>query len=241
MDVLGFTGHRPKSLGGYNPNNPLRQAVRAAIKRELRRNRPDKVIVGMAIGADFDIAEICIELEIPFIAAVPFAGQEARWKDADKEKYNYLLSRACETHIVCQGGYAAWKMMERNKWIVNHCTRLLAVFTGDKKSGTYQCMKYAHSQEMPTRIIIPERMLVVDIREHVATTIFGIFEPDAPTDLDKAQELLEKEQDQKEKWLEYADSLIEQLNNSGIVLLDRNDAAELSVISQRIANQLEGE
>jgi len=59
--VLGATGHRIGT--GYQDR----------LRDELKRLKPDKVIQGMAYGFDHAVGFACIELEIPFIAALPFS------------------------------------------------------------------------------------------------------------------------------------------------------------------------
>lgn len=73
----------------------------------------------MALGYDWMIAKVAIKLGIPFIAAVPFVGQEAIWPQKSKDQYNQLISKASEVKIVSEGGYSAWKMQVRNCWMID--------------------------------------------------------------------------------------------------------------------------
>lgn len=132
--IIGFTGHRKL--------NNLEQ-VQIELEQLLSELKPEKCISGIAIGFDTLAAEICIKLNIPFIAAVPFYGQEKVWPDFAKERYNKLLKWANEVKYVCSPGYAAWKMQKRNEWIVNNCELLIAAWDGKESGGTYNCIKYA--------------------------------------------------------------------------------------------------
>lgn len=145
--IVAVTGHRPDKLGGYAPENPLRAWIKARLREQLLQRRPFRPlygISGMALGVDQDFVAVCIELGIPFIAAVPFIGQERRWPTPARERYVELLEQACDIEIVCTGGYERWKMLARNQWMVDHCNVLFAVFDGSA-GGTASTVLYADS------------------------------------------------------------------------------------------------
>lgn len=152
--ILAATGHRPDKLGGYDEQNPLRTWVRAQIHAALEDLKPEKAISGMALGVDSDFAEACVALGIPFIAAVPFQGQESRWPQASQERYKKLLARAAEVVYVSPPGYATWKFHARNQYMVDNCNLLLAVFDGSV-GGTSSTVCYASSRGCPIRLIDP--------------------------------------------------------------------------------------
>ena len=151
--IVAFTGHRPDKIGGYNPN-PLQDKIRKAITDVLIKIQPEKAISGMALGVDQWAAEICIDLKIPLIAAVPFKGQERIWPQKSKDHYFYLLDKAAEVKIISDGGYAGWKMNKRNEWMVDNCALLIAVWDGTK-GGTSNAVKYAESINRDTYRIDP--------------------------------------------------------------------------------------
>lgn len=142
--IVAFTGHRPDKLGGYKLPNPTYIHVCKEIESNLKKLNPEKVISGMALGVDQWAAYIAYKLKIPFIAAVPFEGQEKAWPIKSQVTYNTLLSKASEKVIVCDGGYSSSKMQIRNEWMVDHCDILIAVWDGTP-GGTANCVKYAQS------------------------------------------------------------------------------------------------
>lgn len=152
--ILGISGHRPEKLGGYNIPNPIYNKVISQLEENILSLKPDKVIIGMALGTDSWSAEICIKHNIPFIAAIPFIGQENFWPIESKEKYAYFLSQADEIKYVNQGGYAKWKMFTRNKWIVDNSDLMLTISNGSS-SGTNQCINYAKEKNKKVIIINP--------------------------------------------------------------------------------------
>ena len=166
--VVAVTGHRPPKVGGYAAGNPLEQAVRKALRtalvnlRDLRRLQGDPegklcALTGMALGVDQWFAEAAIDLGIPFVAAVPFEGQELRWPSTSQIAYHTTLAEARAVHMVCPGGYAAWKMQARNRWMVDNADQCIAVWDGSE-GGTGNCVEYARSRALPVEIIDPRTL-----------------------------------------------------------------------------------
>lgn len=140
--IVGVTGHRPPKCGNYEGTDPLATWIKCELRRTLREMRPLYLVTGMAVGVDQWTAEACIELNIPFIAAVPFRGQERAWPREAQHVYKRLLARAYEVVIVSDGRYENWKMQARNEWIVDHCNVMLCVFDGSP-GGTANTVNYA--------------------------------------------------------------------------------------------------
>jgi|SRR5579859_3819938 len=147
--ILAGTGHRlnklPDKETGYKLPNPTYIHVCQQIEKTLKELKPEKVISGMALGVDSWLAYISHKLNIPFIAAVPFIGQEKAWPIKSQKTYNKLIKLASEVVIVSEGGYSPAKMQIRNEWMVNNCDKLIAVYNNDQSGGTYNCIQYAKS------------------------------------------------------------------------------------------------
>jgi uncharacterized phage-like protein YoqJ len=142
--IVAFTGHRPDKLGGYKLPNPTYLHVCQQIDKTLKELKPEKVISGMALGVDQWAAHIAYKLGIPFLAAVPFEGQEKAWPKQSQFTYHLLMKMASEKVIVNPGGYSADKMRARNEWMVRHCDKLIAIWDGTP-GGTGNCVRYAQS------------------------------------------------------------------------------------------------
>lgn len=153
MLKMCVTGHRPSKLPdsktGYDRNNETRVWVRNAMREVLSNIRPNYAYIGMALGADQDFAEVCIEKKIPFDAVVPFRGQESLWPEVSQLYYWDLMRQAVNTHIVCEPGYAAWKMQRRNEEMINLVDKgkVIAVWDGSQ-GGTANCVKYAKLKKL---------------------------------------------------------------------------------------------
>lgn len=104
----------------------------------------------MALGVDILWALEALELDFKLVAAVPFIGQESRWPRDSRDVYNKILEhKNVKRYVVFDGAYAPWKMQGRNQWMVDNCTKLVAVWNGDQSGGTYNCVKYAQSIDKP--------------------------------------------------------------------------------------------
>lgn len=162
MSVVGCTGHRPDKLwigdySGYSALNPLRAWVKSRTRSLLKQLRPIHAVSGMAPGFDQDFVEVCIDMGIPFVAAVPFEGQERMWPPEAQQQYRKQLKLAYEVVIVTEGGYERWKMQARNEWVVDHITDLIAAFDGSP-GGTANTVNYANRVQRPVHRIDPNEL-----------------------------------------------------------------------------------
>lgn len=135
MSVIGVTGHRTFLHSS--------QAITHVARALLTELGATEVITGMALGFDQLVAELCVEMGIPFIAAIPCKDQEKLWSPVQQERYHELLNKAARVVMVDDGEYAPWKMQKRNQWIVDHSERMVSYWNGSKEGGTANCLRYA--------------------------------------------------------------------------------------------------
>lgn len=150
---LAFTGHRPDKLGGYK-SCPTHVRLQSLIALAIQETRATQVISGMALGVDQWAAREAVKLGVPFVAAIPFVGQEKVWPEQSQAEYKTLLDLASEIVVVSPGEYSRKKMQVRNEWMVDRCDVLVAVFDGSK-GGTANCVKYAEQVKKPVLRITP--------------------------------------------------------------------------------------
>ena len=108
LDYLGlsWSGYRKvrrgvkKRVARHMGQCGCRTLGRVALRHELARNWPLYAISGMALGFDTWAAETCVELGIPFVAALPCDGMDAVWPLPSQERFRGLLSKAQEIHVV---------------------------------------------------------------------------------------------------------------------------------------------
>lgn len=143
--IISGTGHRPDKLGGYSDDVLVKLKTLAI---DLIPEDTTKIITGMALGWDTALALAAIWRHIPFVAAVPFLGQEKMWPKESQTRYHNLLGAAEDVVYVCDQGYAPWKMQIRNEYMVDHCDTVLALWDGSA-GGTSNCVKYAEKKGKP--------------------------------------------------------------------------------------------
>lgn len=143
--ILAVTGHRPDKLGGYG--DKAQAIVREVATRSLDHIKPDMVYTGMALGWDQAVAKAAIELKIPFIAAVPFYGQQNAWPESSQVIYRQLLHQAADVVVVTESDeYRPEYMQRRNQFMVDASNMLLALWNPEeKRGGTFNCIRYAES------------------------------------------------------------------------------------------------
>lgn len=148
-----FTGHRPEKL--RRPE----QEISAELEREIRRAIADGFtvfITGMARGIDIAAGEIVLQLRtegfpIRLICASPFRGFESSWNWRWQCRYNAVMKAADFVLYICPK-YHPGCFQIRNEWLVNHSSRVIAVFNG-QSSGTKNTIAYAHQQGVPVILI----------------------------------------------------------------------------------------
>lgn len=152
--AICFTGHRPARLGGYAPNpiqNWVKQSLNDVIQKPINKEI-NWFVSGGALGVDLWAAEIVIEIKkqgkpVNFCIAKPFPSQASRWKEEAKAAYNNIIRKSDKIIEVSGGGFAAWKMHKRNRWMVDHSKYVIAVWDQVKKGGTWNCLEYALKKE----------------------------------------------------------------------------------------------
>lgn len=155
--VIAFTGHRPNKIGGYKTPNPIYNYIVTELQKLLIEINPEKTISGMALGFDQLAAALCVKMEIPFIAAVPFPGQEKAWPEYSQEIYHELLSKAEQVVIVSPGPYHPKLMQIRNQFMIDRCDKVIACWDGTT-GGTGNAVTYADS--------VGKEIIRIDPRNH---------------------------------------------------------------------------
>ena len=155
-----FTGHRPKSFPwGYNESALgcilLKEVLTAQISALAEQGVTD-FLSGMAQGVDLWCAQIVLDLRktnpaLKLHANLPCEGQESKWSVSAREIYHSILEQADEVVYVGQE-YSRGCMLERNRYMVDHSSILLAVYNGAYRSGTGMTVRYA--QKLGREIIV---------------------------------------------------------------------------------------
>ena len=144
-----FTGHRPEKL------RRTEREIRNDLEREIRKAVHDGLnvfISGMARGVDINAAEIVLQIRsegypVRLICASPYPGFEQSWNQNWQARYGAVMAAADLVRYICPR-YSRECFQTRNEWMVNHSSRVLAVFNG-RPSGTKNTIDYALRQGVP--------------------------------------------------------------------------------------------
>ena len=161
--ACAITGHRPKSFPWkYNETAPdcvlLKETLAAQI-RLLADSGVTDWLSGMALGVDLWCAQIVLSLKeknpaLRLHCILPCKGQEVKWPKAEQEQYHSILKRADEVVYVSRD-YHPDCMLERNRYMVDRASILLAVYNGTRRSGTGMTVNYADAKHRMITIINP--------------------------------------------------------------------------------------
>ena len=142
-----FTGHRPEKCIGSE------EVIRAMLLKEIQNaihDGFDTFITGMANGVDTWAAEEVLKIkednnEIKLVCAVPFKEVEKKRTVEEQKLFQRILNKSEETTYICPK-QTRWCFYARDKWMVNHSTRVIAVFNGTH-GGTEYTINYANKKE----------------------------------------------------------------------------------------------
>ncbi|UBF29882.1 hypothetical protein K9N68_37360 (plasmid) [Kovacikia minuta CCNUW1] len=168
---IAFTGHRPQKISNYDEQRLVRLAT-AVLSKVItdKCKSPNQILAysGMSLGWDQACTQACIDLGIPFVAAVPFKHQTTTWNRTQRDQYQYFLEQAKEVvyvdHLnryqckekrlgeyreisIPKDVYHIFKLNARNRYLVDQLTPgisdcLISLYSG-QPSGTAQCVRYA--------------------------------------------------------------------------------------------------
>ena len=148
MRTCCFTGHRPKNIK-YSEEK-IKPLLKKAIGKAID-NGYINFITEMAPGVDTWAAEIVLEYKksnngIHLLCAIPHAGFEKCRTLREEAEYNLITLYADRTAVLSPK-YFKGCYMERNKFMVERSSLVIAVFNG-RPSGTKNTIDYAMSQNI---------------------------------------------------------------------------------------------
>ncbi len=163
QNICAFTGHRPKSFPWKNNENArecilLKEVLTAQITALAGRG-VTHFLSGMALGVDVWSALSVLDLrdENPAIklhCILPCKEQADKWTASSQELYRSILERA-DSVVYVSRAYHKNCMLERNRFMVDHASILLAVYNGTQRSGTGATVRYAQKQGCEIIVIDP--------------------------------------------------------------------------------------
>ena len=138
-----FTGHRPFKLG--IPEEEAKALLEAATDEAIKDGYTD-FFSGMADGIDIWAAEIIIKKkrenpDIKLICVLPYAGTGERRSYAKRSEFDQVIKNADEV-VVISPKYTTYCFFERNKYMTDRSSRIIAAFNG-AAGGTKYTVDYA--------------------------------------------------------------------------------------------------
>ena len=143
-----FTGHRDI------PADQL-SVILIKLRKEVLQAVSDgytHFICGFAAGADLMFAEIVAELKIGYSlnleAAIPYPGR----MNTRDETFQCLIP-CCDVVNIHSNYYFGGCYMKRNRYMVDHSSRVIAVYDGRTTGGTATTLQYAEQVNCQIRKI----------------------------------------------------------------------------------------
>ena len=153
-----FAGHRPEGIlfSEATAKDWLRYQIQQAIAANYTT-----FITGMGMGVDIWAAQIVIELRaanpsIHLIAVEPYPSFAAKWSEEWRSAYQEVITKADLVKRISQR-YTPDAINNRLYWIVDHSSRLIAIYNGTK-GYTGSFVDYAQTQGLEATLYPFPRM-----------------------------------------------------------------------------------
>ena len=145
------TGHRDL------PQNQI-NSVKAALLHEIEKAVADGFTCfmgGVAEGVDQYFVEIVMEKqkdnpELELIAVLPY---QKRLENLKEKGHTYEMLEACRDVVVIREEYQPSVYSHRNRYMVEHSDRVIAVYDGREQGGTVRTIRFAHQMKKELREI----------------------------------------------------------------------------------------
>jgi uncharacterized phage-like protein YoqJ len=137
--LLAVVGHRPPELGGYDANEVADAVLRrlTEIIDAKAQLQPDLIVVtGLGLGAEQLGAEAADRAGVPYVAVLPYPGQETVWPATSQQRYRVLLDKAQGT-VQLQARrpdskqQAGGALARRDAWLARNADEAVAIWNGE--------------------------------------------------------------------------------------------------------------
>lgn len=157
--IVSVTGHRPERFATESE----RMGVRCALWAALSDLGPDMLLTGGARGADLWAAQWCVryadEIGTPLTVVLPFVGHTARWSDEDVKEYDRTMKDGYKCGVLSKieflgsSSRKSAAYFKRNRYLVDNCDLLVAVYDGKPGGGTAYTVDYARKVGREVRYV----------------------------------------------------------------------------------------
>jgi len=166
--VCAFTGHRPNKLPWrYDETDSRCVALKAVLTEQITALTEagfTQFLSGMAEATDTWSALAVLSLReknpaIKLHCILPCTAQAEKWSASSQKLYRSILERA-DSVVYVSRNYHKDCMLERNRFLVEHASTLLAVYNGVRRSGTGATVNYAKKMGREIIVIDPITLLI---------------------------------------------------------------------------------
>ena len=166
--VCAFTGHRPNKLPWrYDETDSRCVALKAVLAEQitaLAETGFTQFLSGMAEATDTWSALTVLSLReknptIKLHCILPCTAQAEKWSVPSQELYRSILEQADSVVYVSRDCHKNC-MLDRNRFLVEHASILLAVYNGVRRSGTGATVNYARKMGREIIVIDPITRLI---------------------------------------------------------------------------------
>lgn len=166
--AVAFTGHRPRKFPWrYDELDPRCVALKAVLTEQITALADAGItqfLSGMAEGTDVWSALSVLALQeknpkVKLHCILPCREQADKWAASSQDLYHSILERA-DSIVYVSRAYHKNCMLERNRFLVENASLLLAVYNGQKQSGTAATLRYAQKLNRQIITINPNTMQI---------------------------------------------------------------------------------
>ena len=154
------TGHRDLP---QKEINRIKAALRKAIEKAVADGFT-RFMSGFAESVDQYFAEIVLEMQksnpaLELVAVIPY---QKRLDNLRQKKWTYDMLEACTDVVVIREEYQPSVYSHRNRYMVEHSDRVIAVYDGREKGGTAGTIRFTHTMKKELREIPVGEIIVPD-------------------------------------------------------------------------------
>ena len=155
-NTIAFTGYRHftahPQLSRSEVEGAMRDTLYELLEREHLESGVDTFLCGMAVGFDMLAAKVVLALRLRYpalrlVAVVPFEGQEVAFSEQEQETYRHILAAVDHTFIIEPQGYTPQSYHQRNNFLVEFSSKIVAYHNGNPRSGTSSTLRKAANKK----------------------------------------------------------------------------------------------
>lgn len=156
---IGFTGHRPDKLYGYDYQVESYGELYKAVDNWIKSNIPkiDHAVFGGALGFDQLAFELIKKYKVNMLLALPYPSFGENWYNNIHKDILESQKQHADTliYISDNDNHYTRKLMKRNEYIVNNSDILIACWNGSSKGGTANTIRNALVKGIPVYRVNP--------------------------------------------------------------------------------------